>query len=98
MAMEFLRRRLRGGAASPDAPTVADTGDAEADPGAKDATADAADPDAQERDYELDLIRGEQDRLDDLQQRQLRYAQYAWEPPAQGGERRADDGDRSGTS
>ena len=29
----------------------------------------------------------------DLQQRQLRYAEYAWEPPAQGGTRRADDED-----
>ena len=29
----------------------------------------------------------------DLAQRQLRYAAYAWQPPAQGGERRADDED-----
>jgi hypothetical protein len=43
------------------------------------------------------VLRGEQERLDDLAQRQLRYAQYAWQPPAQGGERRADDGDRSET-
>ena len=103
MAMEFLRRRLRGGAASTEAPTLPDSEDAEADRGAadrgaKEAVAGVVDPDAQERDYELDLIRGEQDRLDGLQQRQLRYAKYAWEPPAQGGERRADDEDRSGTS
>jgi hypothetical protein len=32
--------------------------------------------------------------LDDLARRQLRYADYAWEPPAQGGERRADDTDK----
>ena len=52
-----------------------------------DATAIAAD----EREYELDLLRNEQERLDDLAQRQLRYADYAWEPPRQGGDRRADD-------
>ena len=52
-----------------------------------------ADVDAEERARELELARGEQDRLTDLQQRQLRYADYAWEPPAQGGTRRADDED-----
>ena len=31
-----------------------------------------------------------------IDQAQLRYAEYAWEPPAQGGERRADDEDRGG--
>jgi hypothetical protein len=55
-------------------------------------------PDASERDYELDLLRSEQARLDDLMQRQLRYARYAWQPPAQGGERRADDEDETATS
>jgi hypothetical protein len=29
--------------------------------------------------------------LDELSQRQLRYAAYAWQPPRQGGDRRADD-------
>jgi len=48
---------------------------------------------ADERQYELDLLRSEQERLDDLAQRQLRYADYAWEPPRQGGERRAEDAD-----
>jgi len=52
-----------------------------------------ADPDAIERAYDLDLARAEQDRLDELSQRQLRYAEYAWQPPKQGGDRRADDGD-----
>jgi hypothetical protein len=47
-----------------------------------------------ERAYELDLLRSEQERLDELAQRQLRYADYAWEPPRQGGDRRADDADR----
>ncbi len=47
--------------------------------------------DAEERAHELELAHSEQDRLSDLQQRQLKYAEYAWEPPAQGGTRRADD-------
>src|SRR3954452_5351084 len=52
-----------------------------------------ADPDGIEGAYDLDLARAEQDRLDELSQRQLRYAEYAWQPPKQGGDRRADDGD-----
>jgi hypothetical protein len=55
---------------------------------------DPAEVDADERQHELEVLRGEQERLDDLAQRQLRYAEYAWQPPPQGGERRADDGDR----
>jgi hypothetical protein len=51
--------------------------------------------DAEERQRELDLLRDEQERLDELAKRQLRYANYAWQPPAQGGERRADDADPS---
>jgi hypothetical protein len=70
-------RRLFGGGGSP-----ANSGEPPPD-----ATAIAAD----EREYELDLLRSEQERLDDLAQRQLRYADYAWEPPRQGGDRRADD-------
>jgi hypothetical protein len=58
---------------------------------------DASAVDAEERDHELDLLRSEQERLDELAQRQLRYADYAWEPPRQGGDRRADDGDDPGT-
>jgi hypothetical protein len=54
---------------------------------------DPATIDADERQHELEVLRGEQERLDELAQRQLRYAQYAWQPPAQGGERRADDRD-----
>jgi hypothetical protein len=54
---------------------------------------DPADLDASEREHELEVLRAEQDRLDELTQRQLRYADYAWQPPAQGGERRADDED-----
>lgn len=48
----------------------------------------AADEAARER----ELLLAEARRLDDdLIQRQLRYADRAWTPPAQGGERRADD-------
>ena len=54
---------------------------------------DLGDADADEREHELEVLRGEHERLDDLAQRQLRYAQYAWQPPAQGGERGADDAD-----
>lgn len=76
--MSFLRRLLGGNA----------TRDTPAPP-----TYDPADAEAEEREHELEVLRGEQERLDELAQRQLRYAQYAWTPPAQGGERRADDGD-----
>ena len=58
---------------------------------------DAAEVDAEEREHELDVLRGEQERLDELAQRQLRYADYAWQPPPQGGERRADDRDKPDT-
>jgi hypothetical protein len=58
------------------------------------APVDDAAVDAEEREHELDVLRGEQERLDELAQRQLRYADYAWQPPAQGGERRADDRDK----
>jgi hypothetical protein len=52
---------------------------------------DQAELDEDERRRELEVARGEAQRLDDLQQRQLRYADRAWTPPDQGGERRADD-------
>lgn len=77
--MRFLRRLLGNEAAREV------SGTAEAD----------ADTDEDERLHELEVLQGEQERLDELAQRQLRYAQYAWQPPAQGGERRADDGDAS---
>jgi len=76
--MSFLKRLF----ARPD--TAART------PPAEDAP-DPIDGDAAERRYDLELARSEQDRLDELSQRQLRYAAYSWQPPRQGGERRADD-------
>ena len=58
----------------------------------------STDPDAEERQHELDVLRAEAERLDELTQRQLKYADYAWQPPDQGGERRADDGESSSGS
>ena len=81
--MEKLRRLFGGGA---------EPASAESPP------ADPASIAADERAYELDLLRSEQERLDELAQRQLRYAEYAWEPPRQGGDRRADDSDEPGGS
>ena len=52
--------------------------------------------DEEERRYELDLARFEQERLDELRQRQLRYADRAWTPDAQGGPERSDAADRAG--
>jgi hypothetical protein len=51
-----------------------------------------------ERARDLEVLREEHERFDELAQRQLRYAEYAWQPPAQGGERRADDADADGTA
>ena len=84
--MGFLRRLLggeRSGAGNtPEAGTTVPV--------------DAQDLDAAEKAYELDLLREDQARMSDLVQRQLRYAEYAWTPPTQGGERRADDADDAG--
>lgn len=81
--MGFLRRLLGGG----------DPSDARKDIEGDPAEPDPAELDTSEREHELDVLRGEQERLDELTQRQLRYADYAWQPPAQGGDRRADDED-----
>ena len=80
--MGFLRRLLRTDRSAPaeEAPQAVDPATAEAEEAAR----------------ELELLREEQERLDELTRRQLRYAAYAWEPPAQGGERRADDADEGG--
>jgi hypothetical protein len=76
--MGFLKR-LFGGESGPSEPAAS--------------SATPAEVEADERAHELELARSEQDRLSDLQQRQLKYADYAWQPPAQGGPRRADDED-----
>jgi hypothetical protein len=80
--MNLLRRLFGGGEAATPAET--DDGDAPA-------STSPGELDALERERELEIALAEQDRLDELQQRQLRYASYAWQPPVQGGERRADD-------
>lgn len=63
-------------------------------PSEPDTPIDAGAVDAEERAHEFEILTAEQERLDELAQRQLRYADYAWQPPAQGGERRADDRDK----
>jgi hypothetical protein len=78
--MAFLRRLLGGGT----------TDEPDAEPPASPAEIEAA-----ERAHELEVLQAEQERLDELSQRQLRYARFAWQPPAQGGDRRADDPDAS---
>jgi len=81
--MGFLRRLLGGGETTGD-----ERGATPADP---------AELDAVEREHELEMLRADQERLDELTQRQLRYAKYAWQPPAQGGEKRAEDNDSTGS-
>jgi len=81
--MGFLRRLLGGGETRTDERETA--------------SIDPAELDAAEREHELEMLRADQERLDELTQRQLRYAKYAWEPPAQGGEKRAEDNDSTGS-
>jgi hypothetical protein len=90
--MGFLRRLLGGGKA-PDALNQAPDASNEApDTLARPAEPDAAlDADEAERQHEREVMRAEAERLDPLRQRQLRYADHAWTPPTQGGERRSDD-------
>jgi hypothetical protein len=84
----FLRRLVGGGhSGGADKP-------AENEP--DDTTADADGPDDAERARELEVLREDQARQDDLIRRQQRYASYAWEPPKQGGDRRSDDGQDDG--
>jgi len=88
----FLRRLLggdRGGNPSTDELGESETSDEAV------GSAEPVDVDAEERARELELARFEQDRVDDLVRRQQRYADRSWTPPAQGGERRADDGDKA---
>jgi hypothetical protein len=85
----FLRRLLGGdrdGGASTDKAGESDQSDEPSKP---------VDVDAEERARELELARFEQDRVDDLVRRQQRYADRSWTPPAQGGDRRSDDGDKA---
>ena len=83
--MGFLKRLLGGGDRQSDASAAAEA--------APSAPTSPAELEAEERAHELEMLRAEQERLDELTQRQLRYEKYAWQPPAQGGERRAEDND-----
>ena len=76
--MAFLRRFLGQGETS--------DGDAE-----ERSEREPAGADESELEHELELLREDQARHDELTERQLRYAHHAWQPPAQGGERRAED-------
>ncbi|HEY7702519.1 MAG TPA: hypothetical protein VIB02_09430 [Candidatus Limnocylindrales bacterium] len=77
--MGFLRRLLGGPHEEVDAPSSPDSPPA------------PAVTESDERERERLVVREEHERLDELARRQLRYADYSWQPPAQGGERRADD-------
>jgi hypothetical protein len=83
--MSFLRRLLGGV-------------DAERPEAGNDDSTPPVDPDEAERLHERELLMAENERLDDLRRRQLKYAGKAWTPPAQGGERRADDEDAAAGS
>ena len=78
--MGFLRRLLGG------APAADDAAKAQTPP------VDPATAEADEAEREREILRADQARLnDELLQRQLRYADRSWTPPAQGGTRRSDD-------
>ena len=83
--MGFLRRIFGGGRTNGDDEATAAVDD--------DGEVGSVELDAEERRHELDVLRAEAERMDELAQRQLKYAEYAWQPPDQGGERRADDRD-----
>jgi hypothetical protein len=68
-------------------------GGADSEPEPAEPPLTAAELEEAERQHELEVAREEARRLTDLQQRQLKYADRAWTPPRQGGERRADDED-----
>jgi hypothetical protein len=87
--MGFLRRILGSGGRHP---TETPVDAAHAPAGSPPA---AGNPDLAEIERTRELLREESRRVDtDLLQRQLRYADRAWTPPAQGGDARASLGDR----
>jgi hypothetical protein len=76
--VSFLRRLLGGEPRDPE-PT-------------REPAPSNADLVAEEQARERELLRADAERLDDdLIQRQMRYADRSWTPPAQGTGRRADD-------
>ena len=88
--MDALRRLFGGSSPSPERD---EGGEAAGDPGPSGAWASPEEIDAEERARELELLRADQERLDDLVLRQQRYADRSWVPPTQGGPRRSDDGE-----
>jgi hypothetical protein len=84
--VSFLRRILGQMRSTEGAPPSES-----AKPSDGEGAANAAELEADEQSHELEMLREEAARLDELQQRQLRYADRVWTPPTQGGERRADD-------
>ncbi len=86
--MSFLRRLLGGaGSGAGGAGSGAASGPGN---GGGEAALPGVSNEAAELEYERELLREESRRLaDDLLQRQLRYADHSWTPPAQGGEARA---------
>lgn len=85
--MGFLKRLFGGGGSPPGTGPVAPELSEPAAPGGSGTSADE-DESARNR----ELLRAEAGRLeDDLLQRQMRYADRSWTPPAQGGTRRAED-------
>ena len=90
--MDALRRLFGGG---PPAAEGRDATAAAIDPASPSGPPSADEIDAEERARELELLRAEQERLDDLIVRQQRYADQSWVPPSQGGPRRSDDGEAS---
>lgn len=89
--MSFLKR-LFGGSSSAGS-SAGSAGSA----GPAEPALSQAEVEALEQERERELLREESDRHDELVQRQMRYAQYAWTPPAQGGPDRAEDFERGGT-
>jgi hypothetical protein len=95
--MGFLKRLLgaRTGGADETGGSGSASGSGEAVPDVAAPSSAAAGSGLDENERDRELLRADALRLDnDLIQRQLRYASRSWTPPAQGGTRRADDGDR----
>jgi 50S ribosomal subunit-associated GTPase HflX len=81
-ALSFLRRLVRG---APAMDPGTGTRDVEGPVGANHVGDDEVERDRR-------LLREEAERLDnELIQRQMRYAERSWVPPAQGGDRRSGD-------
>lgn len=77
--MGFLRRFLGGDGSKTDSPPPIDDAELE----------------AEEKAYELELLREEQERMSDLTRRQQQYADYAWTPPSNGDQGRPKDRDET---